>query len=47
MTASISWELDREHEEFKAGVQAFMDRRDLAGLRAAQPAVAAEAVPAA
>ena len=42
MTASMSWELDREHEEFKASIRVF---EDLAGLHAVQPAVAAEAAP--
>ena len=27
MTASMSWELDREHEEFRASVRAFVDRQ--------------------
>ena len=45
MTASVSSELDREHEEFKSSVQAFVDRQDLAGLQAVQPALAAEAAP--
>lgn len=27
MTASMSWELDREHEEFRARVRAFVDRQ--------------------
>src|SRR5271166_6175548 len=27
MTTSMSWELDREHEEFRASVRAFVDRQ--------------------
>ena len=27
MTASVSWELDREHEEFRASVRVFVDRQ--------------------
>ncbi len=27
MTASMSWELDREHEEFRASVRTFVDRQ--------------------
>ena len=27
MTASMSWELDREHEEFRASVRVFVDRQ--------------------
>ncbi len=27
MTASMSWELDPEHEELQASVRAFVDRR--------------------
>jgi hypothetical protein len=26
MTAATTWELDREHEEFRASVRAFVDR---------------------
>ncbi len=39
MTASMSWELDREHEEFRVSVRGFVDRQ------AVQQAVAAEAAP--
>ena len=38
MTAATTWELDREHEEFRASVRAFVDRH-------VQQAVAAEASP--
>ena len=27
MTATMSWELDREHEEFRASVRSFVDRQ--------------------
>jgi hypothetical protein len=38
MTASMSGEVDREHEEFRASVRAFADRRAVAAEAAAPSA---------
>jgi len=46
MTATMSWELDREHEECRGAPQGDTSAmEDLAGLQAVQQAVAAEAAP--